>query len=394
MSRPAKPRVALVWAQLAPYHVDRCEAVGRRLDGQAEVLAVELASASHTYEWVQSGPIASCSKVTLFAGCLVESLSARQRFTGLLRALWGCRTVFLGIGYNDPAILALAWLLRLKGCQVVMMADSKFDDKDRRAGFELLKQLLLLPYSGAIVAGKRHMAYARLLGFVRRPVLPGYDCVGIDRIRGEAERALAPDGRPFAQRSFVYVGRFVAKKNLERMIEGFALYTRQAGPGARRLKLVGSGPLEGQLRRQVQQAGVADRVDFLGFRSGSEISRLLADSLALVLVSTVEQWGLVTNEALAAGIPLIVSNPVGARDLLVRNLVNGFTVSPACTQAMARAMWLMASDEAAWRRMCEGSRDRAWLADSERFADAVELLIDSAAEPAASAMRAFVAALD
>ena len=383
-------RIALVWAQFAPYHIDRCEAAGRRFAGRAEVLAVELASRSQTYAWPQSGAAEGCRKITLFPDADAETIAFLPRLAALVRAVWHCRIVCLGIGYDDPAIIVLAWVLRALGKTVVMMSDSKFDDKDRRSGFELFKQVLLLPYSAAIVAGRRQIDYARFLGFVRRPVLLGYDTVATERIA----RAAAAGSQDRGSRPFVYVGRFVAKKNLSLLIEGYALYAAEAGANCRALSLVGDGPLEADLRQLAADRGLSDKVEFAGFQNGDEVAARLGGALALVLPSRVEQWGLVVNEAIAAGIPVILSNPVGARDLLLRNMVNGFTFSPSCPQALARAMQLLAGDAERRRDMGARSRDRAWMADAERFADAVELLADPAAEPAGATMRALFAALD
>lgn len=393
-SEPRLPRIALVWAQFTDYHVDRCGAVARRLAGRAEVIAVELATASQVYAWEPSGPVPGAHKITLFPGQQVEAVSLWRRFAAQFRVLRQCRAVFFGVGYNEPDIIALAWLLRLTGVTVVMMTDSKFDDKPRRAWFELFKLAVLLPYGAAIVAGKRQFSYVRLLGFRRRRVLPGYDGVSVERIRAQAARPLAPEGLPFADRPFTYVGRFIEKKNLERLLEGYALYVAAAGAGARRLQLVGAGPLESQLRRRAEQLGVAGSVDFLGFRTSTEVSGLLADSLALLLVSTVEQWGLVVNEALAVGLPVIVSHPVGARDLLVRNLVNGFTVGPRSPETMAAAMLELCSNEGVWRDMVAKSHAMAWLGDCERLADAVELILFPDADEAARTVQALSAALE
>ncbi len=394
MSSGSRPlRIALLWSQFAAYHIDRCAAVARRLEGRAEVLAVEVASASATYAWETSGEVPGARKVTLFPGRSYESIPPIGRLRAQFRALRRCDMVFVGIGYNERDIVLLSWLLWLCRVEVVLMSESKFDDFPRRLGFELFKSWLLTPYRAAIVGGARHMDYMRLLGFRRRRVLPGYDGVGIGRIGAESGSAPAPGGIGFAERHFVYVGRFVEKKNLPELVEAYAAYAAAAGPGARRLVLAGSGPAEPQLRLQVAGLGIAGLVDFPGFLPAHEVSRLLARALALVLVSTVEQWGLVVNEALAAGLPAIVSGEVGARDALVRNLVNGYVVERGSVAGLAKAMAALAGDEAHWREMAAASHRRAWLGDTERFADAAELLIDPGAEPAASRLQQFLAEL-
>lgn len=370
-SRP----IAVLFAQFSAYHIDRCEAVARRFAGRAEVLAVEVATSSATYAWEASGAVAGARKITLFPGQSYNSVGWPIRLWRQLKALWRCDTVLVGIGYNEPDIIVLSWLLALLGVRVIMMSESKFDDKRRRVGKELLKSLILTPFRAAIVGGHRHLAYARFLGFHRRPVLPGYDTVSITRVRAMGGGVAAPEGEAFALRDFVFVGRFVDKKNLIELVEGYALYVAAAGSAARRLVLIGSGPEEAAICARADELGVAGMIEFPGFLGAEAVAQRLAKGLALVLPSVEEQWGLVVNEALAFGLPVIVSPAVGSGDLLVRNLINGYVIELNAPQGLAAAMLAMGRDEAAWRQMVAASHARAWLGDTERLADAVEALI-------------------
>ena len=384
---PGKPiMIGLVWAQFAAYHIDRCEAVARRFQGRGTVLAVEVATTSSDYAWEPSGDIAGGRKVTLFPGKSFDQLSTWQRFRATWAALRTCDWVCIGLSYAELSTILLVAMLRLSGKRVVVFSESKHDDKPRNAPGELAKRLILSPYNAAIVGATRHIAYFRMLGFRRRAVLPGYDGVGLDRIRAQGGGQLALSGRSFEQRDFVFVGRFVDKKNLPHLIESFARYVASAGVGARRLVLVGSGPEEPGLRAMIDARGLADRVEFPGFLPADAVSRILADALALVLPSVEEQWGLVVNEALAFGLPVIVSRQVGARDALVRDGVNGHVVESGSVEQLADAMRDLAGDRGRWEAKVAASHQRAWLGDCDRLADALELLI----EPRNAAARANV----
>jgi len=254
----------------------------------------------------------------------------------------------------------------------VLMTESKFEDFERRLLRECAKALLLLPFSAAIVGGSRQSAYVRLLGFRRRPVLPGYDTVDTARVRALGEAALAED-IGFAERRFAFVGRFVDKKALPFLIEGYRRYCELAGGRAHALVLVGGGDDEPAVRDLLARYDLTASVEITGFVQADGVARHLAAALALVLPSREEQWGLVVNEAAALGLPVVVSEPVGARDALVRNLVNGFVVEPGAIESLARAL-LALSDEDTRRRMGAASLQRAELGDTERLADAVEVL--------------------
>jgi glycosyltransferase involved in cell wall biosynthesis len=398
MPRDKLPWVALVWSQFTAYHVDRCIALARRLEGRADVLGVEVATSSRDYAvFPPSGATGGARKHTLFPGRAFEDVPRWRRLFAALSALRGARVVCIGVPYSQLEFVVLAWMLRLTGRQVVLLCDSKFDDRPRNSGFEFLKRLGLSGFSAVMVAGARGAAYFRSLGFGRRPILFGCDTVDVARIRADAAILPAPSPPDFAARDFVYVGRFVEKKNLSLLIEGFARYCQNEGDSERRLVLVGAGPLEDKLRGEAERLLPPGRVVFTGFLSGKALSGTLAGALGLVLVSHSEQWGLVINEALALGLPVIVSESPGARDLLVRDGVNGYVVETGSAEALALAMQRLGADRSAWEAMSQASLARAPLGDVANFADSVELLIDPAAQPAgerAAAYRAQCEELD
>ncbi len=389
MQQGEQRTVALVWAQFAAYHIDRCEAVARRLQGRAQLIAVEVATTSADYAWEPSGEIAGARKITLFPGQSYNAISGPRRLLALLRCLRRCDWVMIGLSYAEPGPVLLSWLLRLCGVKLVVFSESKYDDKPRRNFVEWGKRLALSCYHGAIVGAGRHRDYFRFLGFRRRPVLMGYDGVSIARVRQQAGHVLAPAGADFAERPFLFVGRFVDKKNLITLIEAFAVYAAESGGAARRLVLVGSGEEEAAMRQKIDELGLAALVDFPGFLSANAVSCQLSAALGLVLVSREEQWGLVVNEALALGLPAIVSRQVGSRDALIRHGENGFVVDSEDAGQIAAAMLTLGKDRQSWEAMVTISHDRAWLGDTERLADAVELTLDPGSEPAASRMAEF-----
>ena len=382
MARGKSARIGLLFAQFSAYHIDRCQAVALRFAGRAEVLAVEVATSSTTYAWEASGEVAGAHKITLFPGEKYDQIGWLRRFWRQFKALRGCDTVMIGIGYNERDVIALSWLLAMLGKQVILLSESKFDDKPRTILTECLKAAVLAPYSSAIVGGHRHIAYFRFLGFRRRSVLPGYDTVSLARVRAMGGGAVAPAGADYASRNFIFAGRFVDKKNLLELIAGYALYTKGAGHQARRLVLIGAGAEEPAMRAVAAALGVSELIDFPGFLDAGAVAQHLRGGLALVLTSSEEQWGLVVNEALAFGLPAIISAAVGSGDLLVRNLRNGYVIEQGSPQGLAQAMANLAGDEALWRSMVAASHARAWLGDTERLADAAEALID--ASPAAT----------
>lgn len=386
MEQGGLPRVAILFTQFAPYHLDRIEAAARRLAGRAEVVAIECAPASRTYDWEPPRAIAWVEQITLFPGRVYETIGWRERYAAWRRATEGTELVLTGVPYSEPDMIALAWARRGEGLRTIAMTCSKADDAPRGVLREWGKARLLGGFSGAVVAATRSRDYLRGLGFARKPILPGYNTLSMERIRDQAagRGAIAWEERPF-----VFVGRLVDKKNLPCLIEAYARYAAQAGEGARKLVLVGKGPLEDSLRAQTARLDLERQVRFAGHVDSTGVARQIADALALVLVSREEQWGLVVNEAVALGIPLIASSAVGACDALVRDGMTGRVVDAHSAGEIAAAMLDLASDEPRWQAMAAAAGKRAWLADAERFADAVELLFDPASTEASANVSRF-----
>lgn len=391
MAGSSKPQIALVWSQFTDNHVDRCVALAERLQGKAEVLAIEVASTSEAYaSFAPGGSTGLARRFTLFPGQSFDAVSRWRRFSHLIKAVAGCRTVYIGVPYSEIDFLLAAWLLRLLGKQVVLMCDSKFDDYPRTARFEFLKRMGLSCYSAVMVAGARGQDYFRFLGFRRRPILVGYDTLSTARVRLAAQAAALPPP-PFAERDFVLVARFVAQKGIATAVSALARFCELQPNSTRKLVLIGAGTLEAELRQQVAELELQQRVVFAGFLEGPALYGRMAQGLALILPSWREQWGLVINEAAALGLPMITSEAPGAGDILVRNLINGFVVENGSIEGLARAMQAMASDEAEWRRMSEASVAVSGFGDCAIFADSIELTIDADAQPARRNVEAFIA---
>jgi glycosyltransferase involved in cell wall biosynthesis len=283
--------------------------------------------------------------------------------------------VYFFCHYEQAEIFFVAILLRICGKRVYIMNDSKFDDKPRTIWREIfLKPAFFWPYNGALVSAPRALDYLRFLHFKRSRIATGYDTLSISRIRGLAGMPPAPAGLPFEARHFTVIARFVPKKNLPTVLEAYALYARSVQK-PRALHLCGSGLLEVQLRELVGKLNVQKHVIFRGFIQSEEVAQTLGHTLALLLVSVEDQFGLVVSEAQAMGVPVLYTPNCGARDDLLRSAINGFMVEPDNIAGIAYFMRLIAEDEAIWRRLANGALQTAPLGDVTRFVSGVRELI-------------------
>jgi L-malate glycosyltransferase len=374
LARPGKrslrrPTVLFAWTQFAPYQIDRLEAVHDSGVTDLEIVGVAATTRSFTYPWQ---PRAS-SRVKTY-GLLDRKYEETRAWERLVRRLRDLRNHKVKIAflcnYDQLDTLIVALVLRLSGARVFSMMESKFDDKPRKAWREFLKTIFLLPYHGALASGQRIREYTEFLGIPANRIFDGYDTVSVDRIRALGTRAVAPEGVPFSRRHFTIVARHVEKKNLFMAIDAYDRYRRLAGPNARALHLCGTGKLEEALKADVAARGLTG-VEFKGFLEPEVVVREFATSLALILPSKEEQWGLVINEALAMGVPILCSDNVGARDSLVRTAVNGYIFEPDNPEGLARLMSRLSTEELEWLRLARSASDFAHKGDSRHFAAGV-----------------------
>jgi glycosyltransferase involved in cell wall biosynthesis len=380
----AKPAVMFIWDRFGPSHVDRCEAAGAGLADRFRTYGLEIASYDAKYAWEKSGTGASFTKITVFPDRVRSSVNQLVCFLAVARTCLSVRPRFVfACNYEDPVIFALMILLRGMGVRVFNMQDSKFDDKQRYLVSELAKSLLYCPYHGALVGSYRSADYLRLLGVPERRIFVGYDAISVERIRALAGSPAAPEGAAHAERHFTIIARFIPEKNLPRTLEAYAAYARDClhdGRKPRELHLCGSGELEPMLRDYCERAGLT-QVIFRGFLQEEEVAKVLASTLALILPSAQETFGLVINEAIAMGVPVLISTKPGARDLLVRNGVNGYVFEPDAMEALTHYLSLLDRDAGEWQRLSRASSQFVPMADAQIFVQAVRSAVNSFARP-------------
>jgi glycosyltransferase involved in cell wall biosynthesis len=128
------------------------------------------------------------------------------------------------------------------------------------------------------------------------------------------------------------------------------------------LVLCGDGELRSQLEAQITQAGIADYVHLPGFLQQNELLPYFAHGSCFIHTSIQEQWGLVVNEAMAAGLPVLVSNRCGCYEDLIIEGVNGFGFDPENVQQLTNLMVKMSSEEIDLHKMSDAA-----LAHIQRF---------------------------
>jgi len=246
---------------------------------------------------------------------------------------------------------------------------------DRNTDVDGLHASLVEGFGDGFVAGSAHADYAVALGIPRARVVVGCDVVDNAYWSSRAQ-AIRADGATWRarlqlpERYFIAVSRFIPKKNLDGLLKAYALYRQDVGERAWHLVMCGAGKLGRELRELATRLQVHDIVHFSGYLDAEQLSAHYALASAFVQASAYdEQWGLVVNEAMAAGLPVLVSRNVGCAPELVRAGVNGYTFDPFRLYSLADRMKQLTSMTQTQLDQC-GAASRTLIADwsPERFA--------------------------
>jgi 1,2-diacylglycerol 3-alpha-glucosyltransferase len=217
----------------------------------------------------------------------------------------------------------------------------------------LIKRIVVSLFSAGLAGGQLQREYLVTLGLPRNRVFTRYDVVDNDyfaqranEVRGKKEEVRMKYGLP--RNYFLASARFVPKKNLPMLIRAYARYRRLADSredGQRTtdnrpwdLVLLGDGPLKADICRLISDSRLHGHVHLPGFIQYRELPAYYALADAFVHASTTEQWGLVVNEAMATGLPVIVSNRCGCVPDLVAEGKNGFTFNPESVEDLSKLM--------------------------------------------------------
>jgi glycosyltransferase involved in cell wall biosynthesis len=165
--------------------------------------------------------------------------------------------------------------------------------------------------------------------------------------RGEIRSRWAIPEQAFC---FLFAGKLQPKKRPLDLLEALRLLVAEPQAPTVHLLLVGTGPLEEACRAMATQHSLP--VSFAGFLNQSEMPSAYVAADTLVLPSDHgETWGLVVNEAMACGLPAIVSDLVGCAEDLVQDGRTGMVTPVGDARALAAALGRMAADPAAAGRM-------------------------------------------
>jgi len=200
----------------------------------------------------------------------------------------------------------------------------------------MLRRLIARLADGALTNGASGARYLESIGFAPERIFPVHQSTDLDRF---AQRPAAkPD--PQGTLRLVSVGSLIPRKGLLPFLERLILWCRAHPERKLHWRLVGDGPERAGLEAAELPENL--EIELLGNRPYEAIPDLLPDRDLLVFPTLADEWGLVLNEAMAAGLPVLASRLSQAAEEMVEEGANGWLFDPldpsATDAALARAL--------------------------------------------------------
>jgi glycosyltransferase involved in cell wall biosynthesis len=372
-----KPRVALVTNLLAHYRVPCFQQLAEEMRGQVTFFL--LAEKMEHRHYVMAQGRNDLPVIRLPGWKWSRFPQDDVHLNDVRPVLHGNYDVVILGGWDEPTYLLL-WICGVVQRQKILFwVESTMNDTPRTGVKEKYKRLLLSRASACIVPGKRAFTYCQQLGHPGDSIFIAPNATNRAFFREEADRLL-PVRQDFRRKEklrglvVLFVGRLVEPlKKVSNLIKACGQLERSGKKLS--LLIAGDGPESRSYQELGRSEGLTD-VRFLGTLEHETLCRYYAMADVLVLPSQ-EVWGFVLNEGMEFGLPLIVSEAVGAGPDLVRSGENGFVIPVGDTSALAKALEVLAEDEALRHRMGQASRSIIEKFSPENWANGVMQAIEA-----------------
>jgi glycosyltransferase involved in cell wall biosynthesis len=371
--------VAVLFANYGPYHLARISSFHEschQVDWQ--VVGIELARTETQYPWkvqVNNLPFSIIAAIKEQELEQTQPIKIVQQLHSVLNQI---EPDILAIaGYSYPAMIyALLWCTWHRK-PAILLSESKEDDAPRSDWKETFKRWLVKRYKAALVGGQPHKRYLTKLGMAPDAIFSGYDVIGNEAFHPKKISILP---KPFDRPYFLTSNRFIPRKNLLFLLFSYAAYRQLAGCNSWDLVLCGDGQMRPQIEQYISELNLQTFVHLPGFLQQEELLPYFAHASCFIHASIQEQWGLVVNEAMAAGLPVLVSNRCGCFEDLVIEGVNGFGFDPENSQQLTNLMLKVSSEEIDLAKMGNAALEHIQKFSPDYFAQGLMQAVEYALE--------------
>lgn len=303
----------ILWSK---YRIHLFNALARRLEENHDFKVIQVALTEKSRAALPADNSVFCKHryCVLYNGSY-EDFSPVRRALSVLNSLWLEQPdVVVATGFSSAESWA-AWIFCIVFRRNLMLTvDSSI--YDQRSGlFKLVAKRIFLSASDAVLAyGTSSKKYIVSLGYSTKKIFTPFHSVDQSYYKplSTIKQTRTSSSSHF---TFLFVGRLAPEKNIDLLIDGFCRAFNQNVNDVS-LHIIGDGPLRLNLETKLHQLNDR-RIRLLGSYSGELLCKHYLAANCLVLPSTYEPWGLVANESLCLGTPVIVSDRCGCKDDLV-----------------------------------------------------------------------------
>lgn len=284
-------------------------------------------------------------------------------------------------GYNYLASWQTAyWAKRHRVPMLLWSESTAFDIRRKHWLVEFMKTRFLSLCKAFVVPGRSSLQYLKDLGTPDQVIFTAPNAVDTDLFAASATDATRNACRVRAlrslpQRYFLYVGRLVRVKGVFDLLDAYARLDQEIR-GEIGLVFVGEGAARPELMAQAAQI-VPGTIQFPGFVHREALSEFYALAEALVFPTHSDPWGLVVNEAMSCGLPVVVANVAGCASDLVQDGWNGLVVPPGDVSQLTGAMSRLACESRLCAEMGVRSRERIMANSPQAWADGLIKAVES-----------------
>lgn len=210
----------------------------------------------------------------------------------------------------------------------IMFDDAKPSQVKRNFLVQRVKNLITNEIDGLWLPSKEYEKEYSNIKLKRSLVFHGYNC--IDNALFKYKNSQKMD-----YTTIICVARLVPIKNINNLLKAWQIVEQENE--TYKLIIIGDGPEYGTLNELSLNLNLK-RMVFLGALKNEDIPTYFYNSDAFVLPSLSESWGLVVNEAMAASLPILLSNKINASECLLKPGINGFAFEPLNVDDIANAL--------------------------------------------------------
>ena len=275
-------------------------------------------------------------------------------------------------GYSYLTSWQAAYWARTHRVPLLLWSESTaLDKRQRHRPVEFLKAQFLHMCRAFIVPGISSYKYLQDFGIPDQRIFTAPNAVDITLFSTSVNDARRNQMQVRARcslplRYFLYVGRLVKTKGVFELLEAYAQIDTKIRAKVG-LVFVGDGEDRAELTERASRI-VSGTIQFTGFVHREGLSDFYALADALIFPTHSDTWGLVVNEAMSCGAPVIVTSVAGCVADLVQDGWNGFVISPQDRTQLAAAMARLASDSELRTEMGSRSRSRIEAYSPEAWA--------------------------